>query len=66
MSKGAKRYRYLPERGVLVRAKKRKRAAATATAGALVPGASEAVGLAPRKQQPGIAVWHWDAAKAER
>jgi hypothetical protein len=65
-SKGAKRYRYLPKRGVLVRAKTRKRAAATATAGALVPGASEAVGLAPRKKQPGVAVWHWDAGKAER
>ncbi len=66
LSKGAKRYRYLPKRGVLVRAKTRKRAAATATAGALVPGASEAVGLAPRKKQPGVAVWHWDAGKAER
>jgi hypothetical protein len=65
-SKGARSYRYLPKRGVLVRAKKRKRAATTAVAGALVPGAAEVVALAPRKQQPGIPVWHWDAGKAER
>ncbi len=65
-AKGAKRYRYLPKRGVLARAKKRKRAAASAAAGAFLPGAAELMSLAPRKLQPGIAVWHWDAAKAER
>ena len=65
-AKGAERYRYLPKRGVLARAKKRKRAAASAAAGAFLPGAAELMSLAPRKLQPGIAVWHWDAAKAER
>jgi hypothetical protein len=61
---GARSYRYVPERGVLVRAKRERRARAAANA--LIPGAAEAVALLPRTEQPGIPVWHWDADKAQR
>jgi hypothetical protein len=57
-SAGARLYRYLPNSGVLVRAKRAKRARAAADT--LVPGASDAVSLLPRSKQPGVAVWHSD------
>jgi hypothetical protein len=63
-SAGARSYRYLPESGVLVRAKRATRP--RASAGALVPGAAEAVSLVPGTQQPGVAVWNWDAGKPGR
>jgi hypothetical protein len=61
---GSRSYRYVPERGVLVRAKRAK--GVRAAASALIPGAAEAVRLLPRAQQPGIPVWYWDAGRAQR
>ncbi|MEY2534132.1 MAG: hypothetical protein QOF29_2042 [bacterium] len=61
---GSRSYRYVPERGILVRAKRAK--AVRAAASALIPGAAEAVQLLPRTQQPGIPVWYSDAGNAQR
>jgi hypothetical protein len=51
---GARAYRYLPAIGLLVRAKRKHVTAKAAAAGTLIPG----LALLPRKDQPGIAVWH--------
>jgi hypothetical protein len=51
---GARAYRYVPQTGLLVRAKRKHVTAKAAAAGTLIPG----IALLSRKHQPGIPVWH--------
>jgi hypothetical protein len=56
---GARAYRYVPALGALVRAKRKKdqEAMAVAAAGGATP-AARPVSLLPRREQPGLPVWH--------
>jgi hypothetical protein len=55
---GARAYRYVPALGALVRAKRKSQEAlAVAAAGGTTP-AARPVSLLPRREQPGLPVWH--------